>query len=395
MAPPACKGAAVAAIEPPRVLLRRGLAVLARALGLGGSLFGGVVAPAHAADLPPDHAEAMLHVYGGGGVQASGPALLVRKSILDKVSLSATYYADIVSNASIDVVTTASPFRENRQQIDLGMDYAVRDSLIHLSASRGEEPDYVAKTFGVDVSQELFGGMTTVSLGFTEGHDDVGQKTVGFFDEATHWQYRVGVTQILTPRWLASANVEAISDAGYLGSPYRSARVFGAAVPERNPRTRSSRAIKFRAVGDVSDWFTGWGAGQRHSVHAEYRYFWDNWGINAHTLEGGYSRYFGDAWTAEALVRYNHQSAALFYSDNAQAETLYVSRNRQLGTFNDVSLGGRVSYLYAKVPGRYEIKLNGSLEAVHFSYQDFTDVRSGKPYAFTGGLLQLYVTASF
>ena len=48
------------------------------------------------------------------------------------------------------------------------------------------------------------------------------------------------MTQILTPRWLMSANFEAISDDGYLGSPYRVARVFGAAVPERNPRTRSA-----------------------------------------------------------------------------------------------------------------------------------------------------------
>ena len=30
-----------------------------------------------------------------------------------------------------------------------------------------------------------------------------------------------------------SANFEALSDDGYLGSPYRVARVFGAAVPER------------------------------------------------------------------------------------------------------------------------------------------------------------------
>lgn len=175
------------------------------------------------------------------------------------------------------------------------------------------------------------------------------------------------------------------------------ARVFGAAVPEEVPRTRSGRAIKFRALGDISDWFRdgSWGAGQRHSMHAEYRYFWDNWGIKAHTVEGGYSRYFGDKWLADSWLRFNRQSAALFYSDNAQVETQYISRNRQLGTFNSWSLGGRATYEYAKVPGRYDIKLSGSLEYVRFDYQDFTDIRTGKPYAFNGALLQLYLTANF
>ena len=86
------------------------------------------------------------------------------------------------------------------------------------------------------------------------------------------------MTQILTPSWLATLNLEAVSDDGYLGSPYRVARVFGAAVPERNPRTRSSRAIKLRAIGDL---------GARNVVRAEYRYFWDTWDIKAHTVEVG------------------------------------------------------------------------------------------------------------
>ncbi len=70
--------------------------------------------------LPEDRADLMYHRYDGGGVTASGPALLVRKSLLNKVSLSASYYVDIVSNASIDVVTTASPYNETRNEFGIG-----------------------------------------------------------------------------------------------------------------------------------------------------------------------------------------------------------------------------------------------------------------------------------
>ena len=376
--PPACRGAVVAATSLWRRWLRRLTAVLGGVLATGA---------AKAVDLPEDRAEAMFHVYEGGGVTATGPALLVRKSVTDRVAVSASYYLDMVSNASIDVVTTASPYKERRTAYDLGIDYVYRDSVIKLSTSSSKEPDYTANGVSLDVSQEVFGGMTTVSLGYTRALDHVGKKgTAEFFDSAKHWQYRFGVTQILSPHWLASANFEAISDDGFLGSPYRVARVFGAAVPERNPRTRTSRAIKLRAIGDL---------GSRNAVRAEYRYFWDTWDIRAHTAELGYSRYFGEPWLADAFARFNTQRGALFYSDNAITETTYISRNRQLASFDSFGFGGKLSYSVGRVAQKYDVKLNGAYEFVRFKYSDFTDIRSGRPYSFDGHVLQLYMSATF
>lgn len=352
-------------------------------------LLGGLLAAsgARAVDLPEDRAEAMIHVYDGGGTRASGPAVLVRKKVADRVSLNATYYVDMVSNASIDVVTTASPYRETRTELGGGLDYAYRDSLLTLSAASSREPDYVANRVNFDVAHEVFGGMTTVALGYTRGADQVGKHdTVGFFDRATHWQYRLGVTQILSPRWLLSANVEAMSDDGYLGNPYRAARVFGAAVPERDPRTRTSRAARLRVIGDI---------GAASSVRAEYRYFWDTWAIKAHTLEVGASRHLAPGWLADAHLRYYTQQHALFYSDNASTETLYVSRNRQLSSFHSTSLGAKLAYTFKQVPTQYELKLNGAYQWMRYQHSDFTDIRTGKPYSYDANVLQLFVSATF
>jgi len=353
---------------------------------VGGVLAGGA---AHAVTLPEDTAETMVHVYNGGGITAAGPAVLVRKSLADKVSLSGSVYIDMVSNASIDVVTTASPFRETRHEVNLGVDYVYRDALITLGTSQSREPDYKAGSVSMDISQEVFGGMTTVALGYTRGADDVGKKSLGFFDKARHWQYRLGVTQILTPRWLMSANVEAVSDDGYLANPYRAARVFGAWVHENDPRTRSSRAVKLRAIGDIGQ------AEDHRSVRVEYRYFWDNWNIKAHTLEFGTTRHFGSKYLADAFVRLYSQSHALFYSDNATSETTYISRNRQLSSFNDLSLGATVSRTFAHVQGKYDVKGSASYQLMRFRFKDFTDVRTGDPYSFTANVLQLYVSANF
>lgn len=369
-------------------LLRRAAQALKTVLQ---GLLGGAVAgtAAQAATLPEDKAETVYHVYDGGGVKATGPALLVRKSLADRVSLSAQYYVDAVTNASIDVVTTASPFKETRNAWEFGIDSVVRDTTLSASLSRSKEPDYIADAASFDVAHEVFGGMTTVSLGYTRAADDVGRKGVGYFDKANHWQYRTGLTQILTSKWLMSLNAEAVSDSGYLGSPYRAARVFGAAVPERNPRTRTSRAVKLRTIYDTGALLP------RSSVRAEYRRYWDTWDIKANTFEFGGSRYVGESFLVDAFVRLYSQGKALFYSDNAQAETTYISRNRQLSAFKSNSVGGKVTYTYPNAPKGFDVKFIGAYERKSFKFSDFTDLRTGNKYSYNANVLQFMVTAAF
>lgn len=364
----------------------RGLPFVASAhlLGALGALL--ATGNARAVDLPEDRADVMLHSFNGGGVDAWGPALLVRKSLYDKFSLFGTYYADIVSNASIDVVTTASPYRETRNEVGGGLSYAVRDSLITLAGSYSSEPDYTATAFNIDIATDAFGGMSTVGLGYTYGSDDVGRRDEGFFDYAKHWRYRLSLNQILTPRWMATANFEVVSDDGYLGNPYRVALVFGAAVPERVPRTRTSRAALLRVVGEVLP---------ETSVRADYRYFWDTWEIKSHTFELGATRRFGERWLADAFTRFYSQDPALFYSNNAMSETQYVSRNRQLSQFSSWSVGTKVTYALHAVPGSYEMRLTGAIEYWKTNYDDFTDVRNGELYSYGSVVSQVFLTVVF
>jgi hypothetical protein len=351
-------------------------------------LLGGVLAAARAngAELPGDRADTMFHLYDGGGVTALGPAVLIRKSMFDRVSLYGSYYVDMVSNASIDVVTTASPYHETRKEGTLGLDYLYHDSLISLSGTNSKEPDYTANSVSADVSQDVFGGMTTVSIGYTRGWDTVGKHASTFSAPANHWQYRLGVTQVLTPRWLMSLNVESVSDDGYLQSPYRVARVFGAAVPERDPSTRTSHAALLRVVGDI---------GSRSAVRAQYRYFWDTWNITAHTGEVGYTRHVGDRWLVDAYVRYYRQGHALFYSDNFTTPMTYMSRNRALSTFWDVGPGMKASYSAGRIASRFDIKVTAAYQWVRFQYNDFTDIRTGQAYSFDASVAEFFVSATY
>lgn len=357
----------------------------AGAVGLLGGLLAG--SAASAIELPENRADVMYHLWDGGGLTAQGPALLVRKSLADKVSLAATYYVDMLSNASIDVVTTASPYEETRNEYGVVADYVYRNSHLVVAGSSSKEPDYKANAVNLDVAQEVFGGMTTIGLGFTSGSDDVGKKNAPEFSEkARHWRYRIGVTQILTPRWLANLNFEAVSDDGYLGSPYRTALVFGASVPERVPSTRTSRAVKLSILGEVAS---------GNVAYADYRYFWDTWGIGASTIGAGYRRYFGEKVLADAYLRYYWQDKALFYSDNAQTETTYISRNRQLSTFSSIGGGAKLAYRTGVLLGGSPLLLNGAYEFVSYRFDDFTDVRTGSLYSYDAHVLQLFATLKF
>jgi hypothetical protein len=98
---------------------------------------------------------------------------------------------------------------------------------------------------------------------------------------------------------------------------------------------------------------------------------------------------------ADGYLRYYTQDGALFYSDNAQTETAYVSRNRQLSTYSGFGVGAKVSYRAATLPGGYPLLLNGAYEFLSYSFDDFTDVRTGELYSYDAHVLQLYVTAKF
>ena len=341
---------------------------------------------ARAATLPEDRADLMYHRYQGGGVTVDGPALLVRTSIADSVSFSADYYVDSVSSASIDVVTTASAYKEKRTETALGVDYLYRDAVLGVSFTRSDESDYRSNTFNFKYAQETFGGMTTVNMGYGVGKDKVLSNTDSTFsDIVNRYSWRLGVAQVLTKSWLFNADYEGISENGYLNSPYRAARVFNTPVPERYPRERSSHALALTSVTHV---FSG------SAIKVRYRYFNDNWQIHANTIEGTFSTYVGDQWLFDFRLRHYSQNKASFYADDFTQQQNYMARGKELSACTNSSLG--VTGTFGLLDQRFGLKrasLIGSWDYVKFDYQDFSDVRTGSAYSFNANIFQLIFSA--
>ena len=147
------------------------------------------IQPCMAQVLPEDRADIMVHSYDGGRVTVTGPSLLVRKKVTKDLSLTANYYVDSISSASIDVLSYASPYKEKRTEVSVGADYLLGDTILSAGFTNSNENDFKAQTASFGVRQEIFGGMTVVSLGYARGWDEVGQITDPDFSREAEKRY--------------------------------------------------------------------------------------------------------------------------------------------------------------------------------------------------------------
>ncbi len=354
--------------------------------------------------LPEDRADALYHRYEGGGVTVDGPSLLVRKKLGENYSVAANYYMDFVSSASIDVLTQASPYKEERRQASLGLDMLNGRTQYSVAYTNSDESDYTANTASFDLSQSLFGDLTTLSFGFSRAWDDVGKTgDPGFKETVDRWAYRVSVDQIVTERLSTGLIVETISDEGFLNNPYRSARYLDPDVaagfawePEVYPDTRNSTAVSLNAQYFV--WY-------RAAIHGEYRYFTDSWGVDASTVRVGYTHPLGDRWIVELNYRWYDQSAADFYSDlfPRQNSQNFVGRDKELSTFNSqmFTLGATWQLPPLRWGGFERSTVNLFYDYALYDYADFRDILAGgepgtEPlYNFNADVIRLFISAWF
>ncbi len=356
-------------------MLRRGLTIATLLLALGA---------AQAGVLPDDRADVLYHLYDGGGVEIDGPSILVRKKVGKSLSFVGNYYVDMVSSASIDVITTASPYTEERKQWSLGMDYLRGNTTMRVNYTESIESDFDAKTVSFSVSQDMFGDLTTLTLTYALGDDLVRKSDDPTFERPLDRQiYGVGVTQILTKNLIAALNVETITEEGYLNNPYRSVRYFDPTTGgylfegELYPNTRTSNAVGLRAR-----YFLPY----RAAIEGEYRFFIDTWDIESHTAAVSYIHPWGD-WTFTGKYRFYDQTGAHFYRDlfARSEETNFRGRDKELSPLTSHTVMLQAAYEFLSDDGNdtfgfiKRAKVTASINMLTVDYHDFSDLTAGAP----------------
>lgn len=361
----------------------------------------GLVALTHqslASVLPEDRTDVLYHRYDGGGVTIDGPSVLVRKSVGKSVSLAANYYVDMVSSASIDVITTASPYTEERTQYSLSGDYLRGNTTVSAGYTNSVESDFDANTYSLALSQDMFGQLTTLTLSYSYGDDTVRRSdNPDFFRDNTRQQYGIGVTQILTRNLIAALNVEVITDEGFLNNPYRSVRFqdVGSPVgysfePELYPSTRTTNAFGIRAKYYLP---------YRAALEAQYRYFTDTWDIESHTASLTYIHPWRD-FTFTAKYRFHDQTGAHFFRDifSRSEATNFRGRDKELSPLQSQTLKLAAAYEFISDGWGFIDKgtVNVSVDYLQVDYEEFRDISTGAPlgseplYALDASVLQVF-----
>ena len=241
----------------------------------------------------------------------------------------------------VHVMGSASP--ETRRQGEVKLGYAWTDLAVNLSGGLSDEPDYRSIFGAVGARLDLNRKLTTLdwSLSYTSSdiHASLEANTAAdwgaYADQINdrggvntlYGQRRdsagsVGVTQVLNKDALVSASLGYTHSAGYLANPYKAAilafddpgqfidstglrTVILKGVLEERPRVRNQWTADLRVVQYVRPLSA--------SLHLDYRFYHDDWGIDAHTLDASWYQPLGGGWMATLGGRYYTQTQAGFY----------------------------------------------------------------------------------
>src|SRR5882762_7493681 len=344
---PELPAAAAAAIDAALRFMKPSFRNLARPVATAALLIFGV---AGAAVLPDDRADVFYSDYKGGGMDIKGESVLVRKKFSEQFAVEANYFIDKVSGASVDVLSQASVIKDERKQKSISLDYIHNKTQYNLSYTNSTERDYISNTTHFSLSQDMFGDLTTVTLGFTDSRNKVGENNgtankpdVAWLGHSESRSFLAGLSQVVTKDLIAGLTFEVITDQGLLSNPYRSIRyrvdtgyAFGAPV---YPNTRTSTAVEGRVKYYLP---------YRAAVAVSHRYFTDTWGIRANTTEVGYTQPISNLWILEGRFRFYKQQAANFYSDlfPFAGSQNFEARDQNLAALTNTTIGLKATYAF-------------------------------------------------
>ncbi len=368
--------------------------------------------------LPDDRADIFYSSYKGGGMDITGESVLVRKKFSEQFSMEANYFIDKVSGASVDVLSNASVIKDERKQKSLSVDYIHDKTQYNLSYTNSTERDYISNTTHFSLSQDMFGDLTTVTLGFTDSRDKVGENNGTAFRPVVSWlghaesrSYEGGLSQVITRNLISGVTVEVITDQGFLSNPYRSIRFLDPTVPlgyslgtQVYPNTHTSTAAEARAKYYLP---------YRAAASVSYRYFSDTLGIRANTIELGYTQPVSDKFIFEGRLRHYSQNHATFYSDlfNFANQQNFEARDQNLAASTNNTVDAKVTWAFAPQGFLIFKRATTSFDVtrIQFKYSDFRNIRAFNDtpaggnfaagteplYAFDAMVYQVYVSLFF
>jgi len=232
---------------------------------------------------------------------------------------------------------------ETRRQVDATLGYAGGTHTLRIGGGVSEEPDYHSAFLSIGGTRDFNSKRTTVEWGASYTHANIdasleansaadwgayaarirlqdGQRTL--FGQRRDTALTLGVTHIIDKHSLFALGAGYARASGYLGNPYK-AVMLAFDDSSQLPDASGLRTVVLRGVLEQRpDQRHQWTLSARHvgyverfdaALHADYRFFRDDWGIAAHTFEFAWHQPLGFGFSLIPGLRYYRQSRAEFY----------------------------------------------------------------------------------
>jgi hypothetical protein len=332
-------------------------------------------------------------------------ALLIEKRITQSTVAHARYIYDAISGSS-PIGTPPSgrskgvplaKVEDYRNALNFGIDQQWSAHTLAPQFSYSTEHDYesygIAYTHAIEFNQKN----TKLSVGASHDFDEVLSG-----DYKREWKSKdttdamVGISQVLGPTTVLSANFTGGYSTGYLEDPYKRI-AFDSYDPTGQAGFRENRpAHKSRGVGLLT--LTQFITPADASVELSYRYHQDSYEINAHTVTAMWNQKIGKRVTISPFVRYYTQDAADFYYARVPAALgdpiapnrstpEYFSADYRLSALDTWTLGVHMNFLIGE-----HVKLELEYKRYEMRGTDGVTSQSAYPgaHVFTAGLAVLF-----
>jgi hypothetical protein len=281
-----------------------------------------------------------------GLMKVTEPVLWGRAQFLDVWEVQASAAIDIISGASPQLVTNLSgkpvnsisgaSITDRRKTGDVKLTRRFGDFALSASQAISRENDYHSKAFGLEGRLDLDERNTTLTAGFGNSDDHVLSRDDHTLNKPrTTREYLVGITQILSPTALVQSTLTTARGEGWYNDPYK---LTFTSFPSGPPFLMSDVRPDHR---DTWSWLTRY---RQHfpeahgTLQAEYRFYRDDWGIRAHTIELAWQHEINERWSVRPALRYYTQDAADFYSPVIPpSRPAILSSDQRLGAFGGLS----------------------------------------------------------
>ncbi len=306
------------------------------------------------------------------------------ENVITGAAVRGSYLVDVVSAASVDIVSTASRrWTEARQAGSAEVEYKPHDFGVSIAGSTSSEPDYFSYGAGVTMTYDLLEKNLTLIGGYGYGHDTAGRSGTPFSvfsRDITHGAFTAGLSGVYDRSTILSGVFDLTLENGDSSKPYRYIPMFtaaeaanvssGASIDYVNAHRLSERPLEQLPLSRRRFAFTGRLAHRFDSstLRAEERIYYDSWGLAASTTDARWIFDFGKRFALWPHVRFHAQKSVSFWqlayvSGPAPGWDLpeYRTGDRELGPLMTFMGGAGIrTYLGSEAdPRRYAISLQG------------------------------------